>query len=423
MDLKQKVLQSFLWKQGPARCAQRIGISVMTYNKLKQEIQKEQEELELQLQEADLEEEIARYVEETRKLGVLSRTEDLSKGTAEFKVATSTQPMSAEEIEELIHLDKTKWKLSKYSVWNSGDNDTWLTSAKVSAITQEDNKEDILKSVLENYKFEYTPVEEKHLNLTFKDEKVCAVLSLQDIHIGKQDIGTPVDIIASAKRCVENLVLRSYQSCYLDKVILVLGGDLLQCDTFKGTTSSLETYVDCNMSTYDAYKLAFDLMLWTINYVKQFCNTLEVVYIPGNHSRTQEANIAYAMSKCIVDPNIIWDIEYNERKVTVYGKSMICLEHGDYNTNKSPLVFASEYPKIWGATEYRVLYTGHYHKHKKIEYITTDETNGFITRILPSLTGTDAYHYSNKWTKNLRGGIIELHSETKGPIGEWRYYE
>ena len=102
---------------------------------------------------------------------------------------------------------------------------------------------------------------------------------------------------------------------------------------------------------------------------------------------------------------------------------MLCLEHGDKDTRKSFYVFATEYAKEWGSTENRVLYTGHYHKEKTIQYITRDETNGFTIKILPSLSKTDKFHYSGKWTMNKRGGIIELYSKTKGCTGSFSYFE
>ena len=39
------------------------------------------------------------------------------------------------------------------------------------------------------------------------------------------------------------------------------------------------------------------------------------------------------------------------------------------------------------------------------------------------LTKVDKYHYQNKWTNNRRGGIIELHSKTKGVTGTFQYFE
>ncbi len=297
---------------------------------------------------------------------------------------------------------------------------TFLPNISEVEEVSEQDQINILNKIIKESKFEYTPVNQTHLNTDFK-ERVCAVLSLQDIHVGKQVLEDD-DIERSVKNCIQNLILRSYHSNYVDKIVFVLGGDLINMDSWSGTTTS-GTPVANSTDAYAAYKKAFDLMFWSINYLKQFCNELEVVYIPGNHSRLSEAHIAYAMSKLIPDPHIKWNVDYNERKVIVYGNSMICLEHGDFNTQRSFFVFATEFPRQWGNTEFRTVYTGHFHKEKKVQYITADEINGFTLRTLPSLSKTDTYHREGKWTQNKRGGIIELHSETKGSIGNFSYYE
>lgn len=410
-ELLERVRKSLKWKLSTEKTAKRLGLDVVTFKSLKATVigQRFHEEMEKKIK--------------NRPTPVYEYKEYLDKGTAEFKALSATEPQTAEEIEELLKLDKTKWRLSSY--WNKQTSAGWIISAQVTQLKQSPAEQ--VKSILESIKLEYTPVEspvcKTFTNNLFK-EKTCAVLSLQDIHVGKENLdgSGPEDIVQSVKDCIKSLIMRSYYSAHLDKIVFVLGGDLVNMDTYLGTTTS-GTPVDNSTDAYSAYKIAFDLMFWATNYLKQHCTTLEVVYIPGNHSRLTEAHIAYALSKSISDPNIIWNIDYAERKVITYGSNMLCLEHGDYDTKKSFYVFATEFSKEWGATENRVLYTGHYHKEKTVQYITRDETNGFTIKILPSLSKTDKYHYSNKWTGNKRGGVIELYSETKGCTGQFSYYE
>lgn len=402
MNLKDQVRLSLKWKKSDEICADRLRLNLELYKKIKQEIK--------------LEKYLQPPVEVTKEK-VVEFKENLTSGTAEIKGITLSEPKSPQEIERILKIDTTKWKLSSY--WNKEHRDHWLISAMVTRVKSDPVKE--IEKVLNDFDFKYTPSSPVHINKLYST-KTCAVLSLQDIHIGKANIDGIDDIIESTKNCVINLIMRTYHSCNLDKIIFVLGGDLLNVDTYLGQTTS-GTQVESSMSALDMYKKAFELMFWTINYLKQFCNELEVVYIPGNHDRLSSGQLAYSLSKVINDSNIIWNIEYSERKVVTYGNSMICVEHGDVTLNKSFFVFATEYAKQWGESKYRTLYSGHYHKEKKVEYITTDEINGFTMRILPSLSRADHYHSVNKWVNNKRGGIIELHSEFNGPTGHFSYYE
>lgn len=398
-ELLKKVKKAFYWKKSSKETARRLGITEEEYLNLRQELNLE-------------------YNNKPSN-STYEYKQDLKSGITTYKLTSSTEPKTPEEIIELLKLDSTKWKLSSY--WNKQQSNGWLVSAQVTQVKE--TYQDMFDKSLQQLILDYTPVtKETFINSSF-EEDVCAVLSLQDIHIGKEDLekSKPEDIIKTVQDCVTNLISKSYHSNKLDKVVFVLGGDLVNMDTWLGTTTS-GTQVENSTDAYTAFKIAFDLMHWCVNFISQFCNELEVVYIPGNHSRLTEAHIAYSLSKVITDSKINWNIDYSERKVITYGKNMFCLEHGDFDTKKSFFVFATEFAKEWGNTENRVLYTGHFHKEKTIEYITRDETNGFTLKILPSLTKTDRFHQQGKWTMNKRGGIIELYSKERGCIGNFSYY-
>lgn len=348
--------------------------------------------------------------------GITETNYNLEKGTATLKGIFTKEPMSPDEVRSWFKIDKSMWTLSNY--WNKQQpNGTYLVSALISSIKSSQSPLVHIEDILQNVKLSYKPTTVKRLNEAF-DDKVCAVFSMQDIHVGKLNIDKTDTIEQDVKDCVTNLIRRAYQSHYIDKIIWVLGGDLINMDTYGGTTTA-GTPVENSISAYDAYKLAFNIQFWCINFLKEYCNDLHVVYTPGNHSRLSEAHIAYALSKIIIDDHITWDIDYKERCAIKYGINMLCFEHGDFNTNRSFFTFATEYAEIWGSTLNRVAYTGHFHKKKKTEYITEDEVSGFQLKILPSLSKSDMYHYSNKWTGNGRGAVLELHSEKEGFMAQF----
>ena len=131
--------------------------------------------------------------------------------------------------------------------------------------------------------------------------------------------------------------------------------------------------------------------------------------------------MVHALSKSIDHDNIDWDIEYSERKVHVWNRNFNAFEHGDVTSKNTPIIYATEFPLEWGQAKNRTLFTGHFHQNKKIEYITTAETAGFIHKTLPSLSKADYYHYHNKYTGNRRSAKIELQLADKGNICELTY--
>jgi hypothetical protein len=388
MSLFYKVQRSLHWKKSDEYCAERLGITPQRYREIKREI-----------------------------LGgsnkVTEWKENMDDGKAEIKGVSSTEPRSPEEIIKILKIDTSKWKLSSY--WNKEHKDQWYISAMVTKL--ETKMEDALVKALDAFKPHYTPVKQVHLNQVF-ETPTAAVLSVQDLHFGKEGNDT---VVQDFKDAITNLILRAYKSHRLDKVIYVFGGDLLNMDTFQGTTTS-GTPVDNGQRAQEAYALAFDSLFWSINFIKQFCQELHVVYLPGNHDRLSSYHMAHALSKVFdSDPNIIFDAEYSERKVVCYGSNFFGFEHGDVGSKNTPLVYATEFSTQWGSTVYRTCYTGHFHRKKTMEYITEDETHGFAVKQLPSLSRSDYWHYHNKFTGSKRQAIMEVHDIEKGKVGEFVY--
>jgi hypothetical protein len=397
MTLLEQVKQSLKWKQSNYFCATKLGISVEKYKELKKQIK---------FPYSETAEQIPKYNK------VLEFKEDLDKGTAEIKGLSLTEPRTAEEIIELLKIDTTKWKLSSY--WNKERHDGWFISAMVTAIKHE--SKDMLAEVIANFKPQYQPILNILVNEKF-DRDCVGVISTQDLHFGKED---NEDIVEHFKDAIEDLVHRAYMSHKLTKIIYVVGGDLLNMDTFNGSTTS-GTPVDNSQRAQEAYTEAFDALYWSINYLKQFCIDLHVVYLPGNHDRLSSFHMAHALSKCFNSEDISFDVEYAERKVVMYGKNMFAFEHGDVSKKNTALVYATEFPIEWGMAKYRTCYTGHFHSKKTTEFITENEHNGFAIKHLPSLCSTDYWHYHNKYTGSKRQAIMEIHDVWKGKISEFVY--
>ena len=394
--LKDKVEASIAWKMSNEKCAEKLGISLEHFNKIKKEIYKEKKQRRKELLSGEFEYD-TKY--------------DLDKGEGRVTGYVDSEPKSADEIIKILKIDTTLWKLSSY--WNKQMAGKWRISALV---TRNKNHDPYLVELLEKWK----PKKYKVSGTIKQDRrrtKVCGILSLQDIHFGK--VGNQT-IDKDFEDTLKDLLPRGAASHYITDVYFVLGGDLINMDTFVGTTTA-GTHVESHSKATEAYIQAFDAIHWGINYIKQFCDKLHIVYIPGNHDRLSSFHLAHALSKSIVDKNIVWDVEYSERKVHIWNNSFLAFEHGDVNKKNSAVIYATEFPVKWGGTKHRTLFSGHYHSAKRVEYITQNEDVGFVHKTLPSLSHTDYWHYHNKFIGNRRAGVIELHDAKNGNICELVY--
>ena len=387
-EIREKVKESFSWKKNSAICAKRVGISLSKYLRIKQELKTESKNL---------------------KRAKQGRTEsfNLEKGEGTISTLAANEPKNPKEIIKLLKIDTSKWKLSQY--WNKQMGDHWRVSALVSKLKESEQSH--IEELLKKWK-------PKGYSLSPDRDQVCGIMSLQDIHFGKEGNET---IDKDFEDTVMDLIKRGTASHNIENLYFVVGGDLINMDTFSGTTTSGTPLDNCSTAT-EAYIQAFDAMHWAIQLIMQHVGHLTVVYIPGNHDRLSSFHLVHALSKSISDhPNITWDIEYAERKVHVWHDNFNAFEHGDATSKNTAVVYATEFANEWGSTTNRTLFTGHFHQNKKIEYITTSETAGFIHKTLPSLSKTDYYHYHKKYVGNRRSGKLELQSPTKGNICELTY--
>jgi hypothetical protein len=402
-NIKQKVLESLKWKKNSSISAERCGISEKEYVKIKKEI----------LTERKKQRKKSRFFSKAAEQSQLVESIDLDKGEGKISGTFEHEPKSAEEIIQLLKINTDKWRLSQY--WNKQMGDHWRVSALITQIKNPEEK--LFAELLENWKPKSYKLPKVNLKDIKNNDPVCGVMSLQDIHFGKEGNDT---IDKDFEDTIKYLIQKAAPVNYIERMYFVVGGDLINMDTFEGTTTS-GTGLDNCMTATEAYVQAFDAMHWAINFIKAYCKELVIVYVPGNHDRLSSFHLVHALSKSIESNEITWDIKYEERKVHVWHNNFNAFEHGDKRSKNNPLIYASEYPKEWGATTNRTLFKGHIHTDRKVEYMTSNETAGFIEKTLPSLGKTDYYHYSNKYVGNRRSGKLEIQHPTMGNICELTY--
>ena len=423
MSIIRSVYESiFVRKKGSKSESKRLGIKEVEFSKIRTSIFQASKNLSENIKEAIVEEAKKIYKgEELREPDPFSMVtqvhEDIEKGTSRITGISSEEPKSPKEIIEILNIDTTKWKLSQY--WNKQKSNRWIISALVTKIKDDELATFGFLESLENCKIpKIKRIDPLNPQKHSKSEKVCGVMSLQDLHFGKPGNENMGEILIDA---VKYLVEKAYNSHYLEKIILIVGPDTLNMDTFIGTTTK-GTPIENSESATVAYIKAFSAVCETVGFTRQYCDKLEVVFIPGNHDRLSSFHLLHAVSQSFSEwPSVKFEVEYAERKVIIYGDNMLAFEHGDVTSKNNPLVFAVEFAEEWGNTKHRILYTGHWHGRKAKEMITENEEHGFITRVIPALTSTDYYHYHNKYVGNKRSALIHLHDSKKGLISEFVY--
>lgn len=89
-----------------------------------------------------------------------------------------------------------------------------------------------------------------------------------------------------------------------------------------------------------------------------------------------------------------------------HGKTMLAFHHGHLKKNDQlPILFASQFPKIWGETVKRYCHTGHRHHTEEKEH------SGITVIQHPTLAARDAYAARGGWVAERQVTSITYHAE------------
>lgn len=245
-------------------------------------------------------------------------------------------------------------------------------------------------------------------------------INIPDPHFGKmawgaETGGRPYDTpIAAATflRAVKGLLQMAVGFQY-DKVVLVVGNDLLNSDDESGRTTK-GTYV----STDGRYKKTFVTVRRTITETIELLRQIapvEVIMVPGNHDTLgvwhlgDSLECAFANTEDVTIHN-----EPTYRKYVRHGNCLLMFTHGDKGKRDDyPLLMATERPQDFGETKFREIHTGHIHQTKLQEW------HGVRVRILPSLSPPDVWHSENGFIGQQRNAEAYVWNSKYGLIAQF----
>jgi len=339
-----------------------------------------------------------------------STYKSFNNGEISSSIELTFEPQSVKELASLHKIDLNTYKISQY--WSKLKPNGKFTSSILASLKKVTDLtgEDIIKT-LSTYKSSYKPISKKNifLNTTFQHRN-CVFIDITDFHIDKLDIfNTPINKkIEQFYNLTKTLLYKAYLSNSIEKIVLVIGSDFLHTDNFFNQTTK-GTQQEVSVRWNESFDIAFDIYANTINMMKQFCSSLDIILVAGNHSRTKEYYLAFALKKYFeTDKNIHFDISPSPRKVFVYGNTFIGLHHGNTKIEQLPLVFSKEFRKEWGKCKYHEIKVGDKHFFMERDYA------GVRIKQLPACTNPDTWLNDNNYNTSEQSAICSVYHYEKG---------
>jgi hypothetical protein len=249
-------------------------------------------------------------------------------------------------------------------------------------------------------------------------------ISVFDAHFGKlawgRETGDDYDLkIAEARflHAVEDLVSRA-SNFTLGGILLPLGQDFFHIDNPDNKTVN-GTPQDVDGRYAKMFETGVMSCIKTIDFLSRLAK-VDVLWVPGNHDRTTSWHLAQCLKiNYRTASNVTVDVAPNPRKYYRYGVSLLGFTHGDEEKHRDlPMLMASERPEEWAATHHREWHLGHLHKSKETQFVSCDSFGPTRVRILPSLSGRDAWHNRKGYISQQAAEAYLYHADT-GYVGHF----
>lgn len=254
---------------------------------------------------------------------------------------------------------------------------------------------------------------------TIKRDKIkdrhLLVVDPADIHIGKLassfETGDPQNnrlIVDRVHAGVDGLINKA-QGFLAEKILLIIGNDILHVDTPRRTTTS-GTPQDTEGMWYENFLTAKSVYVETIEKLMQIAD-VKVMYNPSNHDYMSGFFLADTLATWFRNSkNVAFDVSIAHRKYEVFYENIIGTTHGDgARESDLPLLMAQEC-KAWSECKHRYFYTHHIHHKKAKDY------GSVCVESLRSPSGTDSWHHRNGYQHSPKAVEAYIHHPNYGQI-------
>lgn len=177
-----------------------------------------------------------------------------------------------------------------------------------------------------------------------------------------------------------------------DTCLLCIGNDFFNSDTVNNTTTKgTQQFNDANWKVM--FSLGLEMYTRFILTLRDKFNHVEVRLQQGNHDYMSSFYLYTALQCYFRNDDVIkFSDDIKDVQVFEWGRCAIFFTHGDTNLKRLIQSIPAEFYETWGRTLYRELHLGHLHCEQVV-----DDKSGMVTRRVGSPTGTDSWHYQERF--------------------------
>ncbi|MEH6434273.1 hypothetical protein [Massilia sp. DD77] len=184
-------------------------------------------------------------------------------------------------------------------------------------------------------------------------------------------------------------------------------GDFLHSDGLEAKTPTSGHILDQDGRFPKVVQAALRILRRVVDFALAKHERVVVLLAEGNHDLASSVWLR-AMFKALYENEPRVEVIDSELPYYVYqhGKTMIAWHHGHLKKNDQlPLLFAAQFPKVWGDTEKRYAHVGHRH------HVEEKEHAGMSVIQHSTLASRDAYAARGGWMSERQCTAITYHAD------------
>jgi len=189
-------------------------------------------------------------------------------------------------------------------------------------------------------------------------------------------------------------------------------GDYLHFDGMKAVTPEHGNILDADSRFQKVADIAVDLLEELVLMALETHERVHVAPMEGNHDESSSAWLRIIFRRLFRDEPRV-SVEDSPLPYAIYqhGKQLLGFHHGHkQKPDQLPELFAAQFRKEWGTSEFCHIHSGHQH------HLYEKERSGATVLQHPTLAARDAYAARGGWIADRRAIGITYHAET-GEVG------
>ncbi len=233
---------------------------------------------------------------------------------------------------------------------------------------------------------------------------IMVEIAMYDVHFGllawAAETGNDYDIHIARKVMNDGTaqILKRTAGMSVQEFLLPIGNDFLHINNIVGQTPQNRHVLDTDTRFARIIEEGCLALRDTINALREKA-PVKVIWVPGNHDPQTSFFLLHILAAWYrMDGNVEVDTSPKPRKIVQYGCNVIGFLHGcDIAQSKHKALgglLADEAADIWGPGQYREIHMGHRHIKGELYFTAVSTEGGVVVRNIPSLAGTDYWHFS-----------------------------